>query len=73
MANRNLPTEIEQRPAYLTKYDPAVLNNAEYKVPGGPHLIAGGIDREYFRRKLDHFERFLNAAVERGAVSIYWA
>jgi hypothetical protein len=36
-------------------------------------VIEGGIDTEYFRRRVDDFERFLSAAGERGATSICWA
>ena len=36
-------------------------------------MIAGGIDEDYFERRLDSFERFLGAVAERGAMSIYWA
>lgn len=35
-------------------------------------FIESGIDREYFKRRLDSFEKFLNAVVEKGATAIYW-
>jgi hypothetical protein len=39
---------------------------------GKCRVIVGGIDEAYLARRLDDFERFMNAVVERGAVAIYW-
>jgi hypothetical protein len=41
--------------------------------PGCVRVIEGGLDVEYFERRLDDFQRFVDAVVERGAASICWA
>lgn len=43
------------------------------KRPGRCRVIAAGIDAPYFARRLDDFERFLDAVAEKGARSIYWS
>jgi hypothetical protein len=40
---------------------------------GLARVVIVGLDVDYLARRLDDFERFLNAVTERGAVSIYWA
>jgi hypothetical protein len=46
---------------------------SDTKRPGRCRVIEGGIDEDYFQRRLDAFERFLDAVAERGARSVYWA
>src|SRR5580698_6002393 len=48
-------------------------DGSDTKRPGQARFIEGGNTPEYFKMRLDHFERFLNAVIARGAVSIYWA
>ena len=45
---------------------------ADTKRPGQCRVIVGGIDEDYFGRRLDDFERFLGVVVEKGATRIYW-
>lgn len=40
--------------------------------PGRARLTQAGIGPEYFVRRLDAFERFLDTVVAKGAVSICW-
>jgi len=35
-------------------------------------VIEGGIDEDYFTRRIEDFERFLRVVEEMGARSIYW-
>lgn len=46
---------------------------SDTKRPGQCRVIEGAIDSGYLARRVDDFEHFLNAVVERGATSIYWA
>jgi hypothetical protein len=46
---------------------------SDTKRPGRPRIIEGGLPKEYFSLRLDHFERLLNVLTEMGATSIYWA
>jgi hypothetical protein len=39
---------------------------------GTCRVFVGGIDESYFERKLDDFEKFVDAVVEMGATSISW-
>jgi hypothetical protein len=43
------------------------------KRPGRCRVIEAGIGPDYFERRLDDFEKFLDAVAERDARSIYWA
>ncbi len=43
------------------------------KRPGRCRVIEGGIDADYFTRRLDDFERFLEVVAAKGARAIYWA
>ncbi len=46
---------------------------SDTKRPGHARFMEGGIDTEYFERRLNDFEKFLNAVAEAGATFIYWA
>ena len=41
--------------------------------PGQVRIIEFGLSPEYFKMRLEDFERFLNVVAEMGATSIYWA
>lgn len=46
---------------------------SDTKRPGRARVIESGIDVEYFERRLNDFEKFLNAVAEHDAAFIYWA
>jgi len=46
---------------------------SDTKRPGRARVIEGELGTEYFERRLDDFEKFLNAVASVGATSIYWA
>jgi hypothetical protein len=46
---------------------------SDTKRPGRVRVVQGGLDEDYLALRLDSFERFLGAVVERGATSVYWA
>jgi hypothetical protein len=46
---------------------------SDTKRPGRVRVIEGAIGPDYFERRLNDFEQFLNVVAERGATSIYWA
>jgi hypothetical protein len=50
-----------------------VRETHEYTGSGGCHVIEHGTDQDYFERRLQDFERFLNVVAEAGATSIYWS
>jgi len=50
-----------------------IREGSDTKKPGRVRVIEGGIGTDYFERRLDDFEKFLNAVAEAGATSIYWA
>jgi hypothetical protein len=47
--------------------------SSDIRLPGMCRVVTGGVDEGYFGRRLDDFERFVDAVVARGATSIYWA
>ena len=47
--------------------------STDTKRPGRCRVIEGGIGEDYFARRIDSFERFLDAVAARSASSIYWA
>jgi hypothetical protein len=40
--------------------------------PGQCRVIEGGLDVAYFARRIDDFERFVDAVAAKGATLIYW-
>jgi len=47
--------------------------SSDTKRSGHARVISGGIGEDYLARRVDDFERFVNAVSELGAASIYWA
>jgi hypothetical protein len=45
---------------------------SETKWPGQVRVIEAGLSEEYFERRLNDFEKFLNVVTAKGATSIYW-
>ena len=46
--------------------------DSDTKRPGQARVIEGGLDEDYFARRLNDFEMFVGVVAERGATSIGW-
>jgi hypothetical protein len=64
---------MRARATFDRKVGNFIRQGSDTKRPGWCRVIHGGHDESYFARRIEDFERFLNAVVERGATSIYWA
>jgi hypothetical protein len=64
---------MRARATFEKKVGNFTRNGSDTKRPGQCRIIQGGNDESYFARRIEDFEKFLNAVVEKGATSIYWA
>jgi hypothetical protein len=64
---------IRARATFKRRAHKFTREESDTQRPGRPRVIVAGIDEDYLARRVDDFERFLNAVGDRGAASIYWA
>jgi hypothetical protein len=64
---------MRARGTFEKRVENFVREGSDTQRPGRCRVIQGGNDESYFARRIEDFERFLNAVVERGATSVYWA
>jgi hypothetical protein len=64
---------IRARATFARKVGGFTREGSDTKRPGQCRVIMGGIDEGYLARRIDDFERFLNAAAVKGATTVWWA
>jgi len=64
---------MRARATFEKKVGNFIREGSDTQRPGRARVIQGGNDENYFARRIDDFEKFLNTVADKGAVSIYWA
>lgn len=64
---------IRTRASFDRRVHAFTRDSSDFKRPGKARVLTRGIDQEYFERRLDDFERFIDFLAESGAIGVQWA